>query len=117
MGYSKGPEQLQSAATRTSAGREPGTIHIAARCATYYATGEDDMNGYCKLNMNCSPLLPSCEKVIWVLSKCIRAGFGALSTSKYRGVLTSVHDTCHQMLLLSEIRSRLSMLGLQISTF
>ena len=34
------------------------------------------MNGYCKLNMNCSPLLPSCEKVIWVLSICIRAGLG-----------------------------------------
>ena len=72
MGYSKGPEQLQSAATTTIAGCEPATIHIGAHCATYYATGEDDMNGHCKLNMNCSPLLPSCEKVIWVLSKCIR---------------------------------------------
>ena len=62
VGYSKGPEQLQSAATTTSAGREPATIHIGARCTMYYATGEDDMNIYCKLNMDCSPLLPSCEK-------------------------------------------------------
>ena len=62
VGYSKGPEQLQSAATTTSAGREPATIHIGARCATYYATGEDDMNGYCKLNMNCSPLLRHVKK-------------------------------------------------------
>ena len=30
VGYSKGPEQLQSAATTTSAGREPGTIHISS---------------------------------------------------------------------------------------
>ena len=104
-------QQLQRA---QGANQGPYTL---ARCATYYATGEDDMNGYCKLNMNCSPLLPSCEQVIWVLSKCIRAGLGAFSTSKYRGVLTSVRDTCHQMLLLAEIRSRLSMLGLQISTF
>ena len=64
------------------------------------------MNGYCKLNMDCSPLLPSCEKVIWVLSKCIRAGLGAFSKSKYRGVFTSVRDTCHQT-LLAEIRSGL----------
>ena len=102
MGYSKGPEQLQSAATTTSAGREPATIHIGARCATYYVMGEDDMNGYCKLNMNCSPLLLSCEKVIWVLSKCIHAGFVAFSTSKYRGVLhlcmTRVIKRCSQKL-------------------
>ena len=68
----------------TSAGHEPVTIHIRARCATYYAMGEDDTNGYCKLNMNCSPFLPPCKKVILVFSKCICAGFGSFSTSKYR---------------------------------
>ena len=68
----------------TCAGHEPATIHIRARCTTYYATGEDGTNGYCKLNMNCSPFLPSCKKVLLVFSKCFRAGFGSFSTSKYR---------------------------------
>ena len=86
------------------AGREPATIHIGAHCTTYCATGEDDMNGYCKLNMNCSTLLPSCEKVILVFSKYICAGLGAFSTCKYRDVFTSVRVTCHQT-LLAEIRS------------
>ena len=81
MGYSKSPKQLQSSAalgkcqspTTTSAGREPATIHTRALSATYYATGEDDMNGYCKLNINSSPLLQSCGKLILVFSKCICA--------------------------------------------
>ena len=80
----------------TSAGRQPATIQIGALCTTYYVMREDDMNEYCKLNMNCGTLLLPCEKVISVFSKCICAGFGAFSTS--------VRDTGHQM-LLGEIRS------------
>ena len=64
-----------------SARHEPVTIR--ARCATYYAMGEDGTNGYYKLNMNCSPFLPSCKTGILVFSKCIHAGFGSLSTFKY----------------------------------